>query len=90
MRPVKAGIVAAALTAATLAAATQPAAADEPAPSGPDEIISIDINLLGCSLGAGLGLDLLLALTAGNGSSAVVGSGLATRLRAAGCLPWKP
>lgn len=89
MRPSKAGVVAAALTLATIAAATQPAAADEPASSGPDEIISIDINLLGCSLGAGLGLDLLLALTAGNGSSAVVGSGLATRLRAAGCLPWK-
>jgi hypothetical protein len=78
-----------ALAAATVIGASA-AHAEETLPGAPeDEIISVDINLLGCSLGAGLGLDLLLALTAGNGSSATIGSGLATRLRAAGCLPWQ-
>ncbi|WP_024802457.1 hypothetical protein [Nocardia sp. BMG51109] len=90
MRSIKAGIVAAVLTATTVAAA-HPASADEPAPApeAPDEIISLDINLLGCSLGAGLGADLLLAFAAGGGSSTMINTGLATRLRAAGCLPWK-
>jgi hypothetical protein len=78
-----------ALAAATVLGAGS-AYAEETLPGAPkDEIISVDINLLGCSLGAGLGLDLLLALTAGNGSSTTIGSGLATRLRAAGCLPWQ-
>ena len=89
MRLSKAGLVAAAATVMTVAAA-HPAAAEAPAPEPetPDEIISLDINLLGCSLGAGLGADLLLAFAHGQGSSTTVNSGLATRLRAAGCLPW--
>ncbi|MBF6206101.1 hypothetical protein IU483_18670 [Streptomyces gardneri] len=89
MRSIQAGALVIALAAATVIGASS-AQAEETLPGAPkDEIISVDINLLGCSLGAGLGLDLLLALTAGNGSSATVGSGLATRLRAAGCLPWQ-
>lgn len=87
MRSIKGGFVAVILAAATVAGAS-PAHADEPAPSGPDENIWIDVNVLGCSFGAGLGADVLLALTAGSGSSARVNSGLATRLRIAGCLPW--
>ncbi|NEW39028.1 hypothetical protein GV794_24140 [Nocardia cyriacigeorgica] len=87
MRSIKAGIVAAALAAATVAVAS-PAHADEPLPGAPEERITIDINLLGCSIGAGLGVDVLLALTTGQGSSTTVGSGLATRLKLAGCLPW--
>ncbi|WP_067470260.1 hypothetical protein [Nocardia amamiensis] len=88
MRSIKGGLIAVILAAAIVAGAS-PAHADEPAPSGPDEVIWIDLNVLGCSFGAGLGADVLLALTAGNGSSAGVSSGLATRLRIAGCLPWK-
>ncbi|MEV6319857.1 hypothetical protein AB0M45_01495 [Nocardia sp. NPDC051787] len=87
MRFIKAGTIAVILAAATVAGAS-PAHADEPAPSGPDENVWIDVNVLGCSFGAGLGADVLLALTAGSGSSARVSSGLATRLRIAGCLPW--
>ncbi|MGK8487372.1 MULTISPECIES: hypothetical protein [Nocardia] len=89
MRSIRAGLIAVTLVAATVAGASS-AHADETLPGAPkDEIITVDVNLLGCSLGAGLGLDLLLALTAGNGSSTTIGSGLATRLRAAGCLPWQ-
>ena len=88
MRSIKAGIVVAALTVATIAG-TSTAHADESLPGAPDERITVDINLLGCSIGAGLGVDLLLSVLAkGGGSSTVVGSGLATRLKLAGCLPW--
>ncbi|MGK8522022.1 hypothetical protein ACRS6B_10925 [Nocardia asteroides] len=88
MRSIRAGLVAVMFAAATAAGASS-AHADETLPGAPkEEIISVDINLLGCSLGAGLGVDLLLALTAGSGSSTTISSGLATRLRAAGCLPW--
>ncbi|MFD0000225.1 hypothetical protein [Nocardia sp. NPDC127526] len=86
MRSLTTGTIALAL-AATVATAA-PAGADEPAPERSDENISVDVNLLGCSIGAGLGGDLLVALAAGNGSSATIKSGLAARLRAAGCLPW--
>lgn len=89
MRSIRAGLIAVTLAAATVVGASA-AHAEDTLPGAPeDEIISVDINLLGCSLGAGLGLDLLLALTAGNGSSTNISSGLATRLRAAGCLPWQ-
>ncbi|WP_249358025.1 hypothetical protein [Nocardia cyriacigeorgica] len=87
VRSIKTGIAAVALAAATVAVAG-PAQADEPLPGAPEERITIDINLLGCSIGAGLGVDLLLALTTGQGSSTTIGSGLATRLKMAGCLPW--
>ncbi|TLF82454.1 hypothetical protein [Nocardia cyriacigeorgica] len=87
MRSIKTGIAAVALAAATVAVAG-PAQADEPLPGAPEERITIDINLLGCSIGAGLGVDLLLALTTGQGSNTTIGSGLATRLKMAGCLPW--
>ncbi|WP_063052473.1 hypothetical protein [Nocardia arthritidis] len=89
MRSIEAGVLVTALAAGAVIGASS-AHAEETLPGAPkDEIISVDINLLGCSLGAGLGVDLLLALTAGNGSSTTIGSGLATRLRAAGCLPWQ-
>ncbi|MFG3617178.1 hypothetical protein [Nocardia sp. NPDC047654] len=89
MRSIEAGVLVTALAAGVVIGASS-AHAEENLPGAPkDEIISVDINLLGCSLGAGLGVDLLLALTAGNGSSTTIGSGLATRLRAAGCLPWQ-
>ncbi|GAA5048791.1 hypothetical protein [Nocardia callitridis] len=55
----------------------------------PDEFLTVDVNLLGCSFGAGLGADLLLAMGAGGGSSTNVNSGLVTRLKLAGCLPWE-
>ncbi|WP_330233413.1 hypothetical protein OHA40_13640 [Nocardia sp. NBC_00508] len=87
MRSIKGGAIAVMLAAAIMAGAS-PAHAEEPAPGAPAEVIWIDLNLLGCSFGAGLGGDVLLALTAGNGSSAGISSGLATRLRLAGCLPW--
>lgn len=87
MPSIELSTIAGALVAATIAVAG-PAQADEPAPKKNDENISIDINLLGCSIGAGLGTDLILAAGAGNGSGATINSGLAARLRAAGCLPW--
>ena len=88
MRSIKVGVFAVTLALATVAAAN-PAQADEPAPDTPNEIISIDVNLLGCSFGAGLGVDLLLALASnGSSSNASVSGGLAARLRSAGCLPW--
>ncbi|MGW4767342.1 hypothetical protein ACWEO2_04765 [Nocardia sp. NPDC004278] len=88
VRSNKVGAIAVALAAATVAAAS-PAQAAEPAPGAPNEIISIDLNLLGCSIGAGLGVDLVLALaSSGSSSNASVSSGLAARLRAVGCLPW--
>ncbi|APE34009.1 hypothetical protein BOX37_08530 [Nocardia mangyaensis] len=62
-------------------------AAAEPEQPEPRENIFIDVNVLGCSFGAGLGGDVLVALGAGSGSSAMVNSSLAGRLRAAGCLP---
>lgn len=62
-------------------------AAAEPGVDEPKENIFIDVTVLGCSFGAGLGGDVLVALGAGGGSSAVVNSSLAARLRAAGCLP---
>ncbi|MBF6211580.1 hypothetical protein IU433_17250 [Nocardia puris] len=87
MRIVKAGVVAVAL-AAMAVTGVGPAVADEGIPGTPEETITIDINLLGCSIGAGLGGEVLAALTAGTGSTTAVGAGLATRLRAAGCLPF--
>ncbi|WP_067537392.1 hypothetical protein [Nocardia crassostreae] len=86
MRSITTGAVAVAL-AATVATAG-PAWAEEPAPERSEENISVDVTLLGCSIGAGLGGDLVVALAAGRGSSATIQSGLAARLRAAGCLPW--
>ncbi|WP_051163612.1 SAM-dependent methyltransferase [Nocardia brevicatena] len=48
-------------------------------------IISIDINLLGCSIGAGLGADLLLSIGSGCGQVVLLTAGLDTwALR----LPW--
>ena len=87
MRIITTGLVTAASAVATVAGAAV-ALADQPPAGGPNEIITVDINLLGCSLGAGLGAELLPALTAAaNGSTVGINSGVATRLRAAGCLP---
>lgn len=93
MRSVKAGAVAVAVV-ATIACLAGPAnAVDNPAE--PNEIITIDLNLLGCSIGAGLGGELAAAFTgattgSATGSSSSVDTGFASRLRAAGCLPsWK-
>ncbi|MFD3508074.1 hypothetical protein [Nocardia sp. NPDC058666] len=93
MRSVKAGAVAAAFAATIACVAGPAAAADNPAE--PNEIISIDLNLLGCSIGAGLGGELIAAFTgtttgSATGSSSSVDTSFASRLRAAGCLPsWK-
>ncbi|WP_280345823.1 hypothetical protein [Nocardia neocaledoniensis] len=91
MRSVTVGAVAVGVAAA-LACLAGPAAADNPAE--PNEVITIDLNVLGCSIGAGLGGELAAAFTgattgSASGSSSSVDTGLATRLRAAGCLPWK-
>lgn len=89
MRIITTGIAAAAVAAATVVGAGAASAAD-PGLEQPEEIITIDINLLGCSLGAGLGAELVPTISAGgNGSSFGVDSGFASRLRAAGCLPWR-
>ncbi|WP_194819720.1 hypothetical protein [Nocardia sp. XZ_19_385] len=84
MRSIKLAVTALALAAATL---TVPAAAQA---AEPEENITLDISLLGCSLSAGLGGELLTAFGTGStsGSSGKISSGLATRLRLAGCLPW--
>ena len=84
MRSIKLGAIALAFAAATLAA---PAAAQA---AEPEENITLNINLLGCSINAGLGGELLTAFGTGSssGSSGKISSGLATRLRLAGCLPW--
>ncbi|MFD3701571.1 hypothetical protein ACFWUP_00335 [Nocardia sp. NPDC058658] len=93
MRSVKAGAVAVAIAASTACLAGPAGAADNPAE--PNEIITIDLDLLGCSIGAGLGGELAAAFTgtttgSASGSSSSVDTGLASRLRAAGCLPsWK-
>ncbi|NKY50837.1 hypothetical protein [Nocardia vermiculata] len=88
MRIITTGIAAAAVAAATVVGAGAASAADDPGLQAPDEIITIDINLLGCSLGAGLGAELIPTLSSeGNGSNIGLNSGFASRLRAAGCLP---
>ncbi|MEU8894890.1 hypothetical protein [Nocardia sp. NPDC048505] len=85
MRSFKLGILACALAVATLGAAAPAYAAE------PEENVTLDINLLGCSLSAGLGGELLAAFGTGSssGSSGKISTGLATRLRLAGCLPWR-
>lgn len=92
MRSVTVGAVAVGVAAALACLAGPAAAADNPAE--PNEVITIDLNVLGCSIGAGLGGELAAAFTgattgSASGSSSSVDTGLATRLRAAGCLPWK-
>ncbi|MEU4810424.1 hypothetical protein AB0H20_14610 [Nocardia fluminea] len=93
MRSVKAGAAAVAAAAAVVCLAGPAHAVDNPAE--PNEIITIDLNLLGCSIGAGLGGELAAAFTgattgSATGSSSSVDTGFASRLRAAGCLPsWK-
>ncbi|MEU4650600.1 hypothetical protein [Nocardia fluminea] len=93
MRSVKAGAVGVAAAAAVVCLAGPAHAVDNPAE--PNEIITIDLNLLGCSIGAGLGGELAAAFTgattgSATGSSSSVDTGFASRLRAAGCLPsWK-
>ncbi|MEV0436449.1 MULTISPECIES: hypothetical protein [Nocardia] len=82
MRIVKAVGIMLAVVAATAVGAGSAVAEPES-----KENIYIDVNVLGCSIGAGLGGDVLVALTGGGGSSAMVNSSLAARLRAAGCLP---
>ncbi|MFC4127128.1 hypothetical protein [Nocardia rhizosphaerae] len=82
MRIIKAMGIAVAVMAATVVGAGSVAASPEQ-----KENIFIDVNVLGCSFGAGLGGDVLVALGGGGGSSALVSSSLAARLRAAGCLP---
>ncbi|MEV6219756.1 hypothetical protein [Nocardia sp. NPDC051833] len=82
MRIVKAVAVGLAVAAATVAGADSAVAEPEQ-----KENIYIDVSVLGCSVGAGLGGDVLVALGGGSGSSALVNSSLAARLRAAGCLP---
>ncbi|WP_198041026.1 hypothetical protein [Nocardia asteroides] len=82
VRIVKAVAVGLAVAAATVTAAGSAVAEPEP-----KENIYIDVTVLGCSIGAGLGGDVLVALGGGSGSSALVNSSLAARMRAAGCLP---
>ncbi|GGN92820.1 hypothetical protein [Nocardia rhizosphaerihabitans] len=82
VRIVKAVAVGLAVAAATVVGAGSVAAEPEQ-----KENIYIDVNVLGCSFGAGLGGDVLVALGGGSGSSALVSSSLAARMRAAGCLP---
>ena len=90
MRIITTGIATAALTVAALAGAGAAAADDDPGFTPPKEIVTVDINLLGCSIGAGLGAQLVPTLSAGGfGGPVGIDAGLASRLRSAGCLPWR-
>ncbi|WP_082844368.1 hypothetical protein [Nocardia salmonicida] len=81
------GIIKAIAITAAVVTGTVVGAGSAVAESEPKENIFIDITVLGCSFGAGLGGDVLVALGGGSGSGALVSSSLAGRLRGAGCLP---
>ncbi|MDR7166504.1 hypothetical protein J2W56_000222 [Nocardia kruczakiae] len=90
MRIITTGIATAALAVAAMAGAGAAAADDDPGFNPPKEIVTVDINLLGCSIGAGLGAQLVPTLSAGGfGGPVGIDAGLASRLRSAGCLPWR-
>ncbi|WP_062996091.1 hypothetical protein [Nocardia mikamii] len=90
MRIITTGLATVALTVAAVAGAGAAAADDDSGFTPPKEIVTVDINLLGCSIGAGLGAQLVPTLSAGGfGGPVGIDGGLAARLRSAGCLPWR-